>query len=97
MAGPKKTTRARRSRRPAVAPEAAQPAPISMSAQQIQQAATAGLDFLGRETTLWPGNLHKQLAVLEVILQGVMAGKLIVVTPQQVAVESKPNHGGGSR
>jgi len=74
----------------------AKPAPISMSAQQIQQAADAGIAWMGLETTLMPGNLRQQLAVLEVVLQGVVAGKLAVVSPQQLAVESKPNHGGGS-
>jgi hypothetical protein len=67
--------------------------PVSMTAAQIQQAATAGVALFGRESTLIPGNMRQQVAVLEVILQGIVAGRLMVVTPQQNAVESGPNAG----
>ena len=72
------------------------PQNVSLSAQQVEQAASAGVDLLGRETTLIPGNLREQLAVLEVILRGITSGTLVVVTLQQLAVESKPDDNGKS-
>ena len=62
---------------------------MEISTQQIVDAAGAGLNFLDRDTTLVPGDLRKQLAVLEVVLQGVATGNLRVVTPDQLRVQSE--------
>ncbi len=93
MRKPKKpaTRRTRKPKAPVAATSAQemQQAPIDISTQQIQQSAAAGVKFLSLETTLVPGNMRKQLAVLEVVLQGVVGGNLMVVSPKQIPVESK--------
>lgn len=61
---------------------------INLSSQQVGQAAMSTLAFLRLETTLIPGNLRRQLDVLEVVLTGLVSGKLIVASPDQLAVES---------
>ena len=60
----------------------------TISTQQIVQSAAAGVEFFNLDTTLIPGNMRKQVAVLEAVLQGVATGNLRVVSPQQNAVES---------
>ncbi len=93
----KKITRELSARKfPEVPSASPAPQPINMSAQQIQQAAVAGVELLGLKTTLLPGDLRRQLAVLEVVLQGVIGGHLVVVSPRQLAVESEPNDDGKS-
>ena len=97
----KKTPQKRRSKRAPAVPAAVRQAQsaasqgpsIDLSVQQVVVAANAGLRLLGLETTLLPGNLRQQLAVLEVILQGISGGRLLLVPRAQVAVESGPNAG----
>ena len=64
-----------------------------MTVQQVQLAAEAGANFLDLETTMIPGNLRKQLSVLEVLLRGIVNGQLVVITTQQIAVESAGSEG----
>lgn len=61
---------------------------VNISAEQIIGSARAGVAFLNLETTMIPGNMKQQLAVLEAVLQGVGGGHLQVVSPQTDGVES---------
>ena len=70
--------------------------PVQISPQQIMAAFNAGLNFLGLDTTLVPGNLRPQIAVLEVVLNSVLAGQMIVVSPPPVKVESDSKAGDGA-
>ncbi len=61
---------------------------IDISPEKIGPIAAAGIRFLNLETTLLPGNLKQQLAVLEVLLSGLAAGELVLATPPRAPVES---------
>lgn len=63
---------------------------INLTAQDVQQAANAGLHLLSRDTTLVPGSIRRQVGVLEGILAAVLNGRLVLVSPDQLAVESEP-------
>lgn len=69
----------------------APPVGVNLSSKQVGQAAMVTLTFLSLETTLIPGNLRRQLDVLEVVLTGLVSGKLVVASPDQLAVESTPD------
>ena len=69
---------------------------IDISPEKVGPIAAAGIRFLNLETTLIPGNLKQQLAVLEVFLTGLTQGELILATPAQATVESDANSGEGS-
>lgn len=61
---------------------------IDISPEKVGPIAAAGIRFLSLETTLIPGNLKQQLAVLEVFLAGLAQGELILATPAPAPVES---------
>lgn len=65
-----------------------QPPKQTISNQQIVQAAAAGVAFFELKTTLIPGDMKQQLAVLEALLVGVVQGNLAVVSTQEGPVES---------
>ena len=60
---------------------------IDISPASVVPIAAAGIRFLSMETTLIPGNLKQQLAVLEVFLGGLAAGELMLATPPRAPVE----------
>ena len=61
---------------------------IDISPASVGPIASAGIRFLNLETTLIPGNLKQQLAVLEVFLGGLGTGELMLATPPRAPVES---------
>ncbi len=61
---------------------------IDISPESVKPIAAAGIRFLNMETTLIPGNIKQQLAVLEVFLGGLGTGELVLATPHRVPVES---------
>lgn len=61
---------------------------IDISPEKVAPIATAALRFFALETTLVPGNLRQQLAVLEVFLSGLSQGELLLATPAPPPVES---------
>lgn len=61
---------------------------IDISPEKVGPIAAAGIRFLNLETTLLPGNLKQQLAVLEVLLSGLSRGELVLATPPRAPVES---------
>jgi len=61
---------------------------MNIDPRQVPDAARAGVDLLGRETTLIPGNLKAQVIVLESILMLVSSGGLVVVPNPENAVKS---------
>ena len=63
---------------------------INITDEQMSGAIGAGIQFLNLETTLIPGNMRKQLAVLEVVLQGIGQGALVIASPDQLKVKSNP-------
>ena len=63
---------------------------INITDEQMVGAIQGGLKFLNLETTLIPGNLKKQLAVLEVVLVGLSQGAMVIASPDQLAVKSPP-------
>ena len=80
---------------PAEPQPAVESAPLTLSDQDILQAASGVLDLLSRETTLVPGSLRREVAVLDAVLRGLVTGQLLVVTAQQLAVESEAIGGAG--
>ena len=61
----------------------------TISGEQIVDAARAAARFFALETTLVPGNMRQQLAVLEAVLGGVASGQLLVLDKSNLkAVES---------
>ena len=60
---------------------------IDISPEKVAPIAAAGIRFLNLETTLLPGNLKQQLAVLEVFLAGLSTGELLLATPAPPPVE----------
>lgn len=66
---------------------------INLTPEQMGGAISAGLRLLGLETTLIPGNMRKQLDVLEVVLTSLAQGHSQVVPTAVPAVESDPNTG----
>ena len=62
-----------------------------LTGQQVEGAARAGIDLLNRGSTLIPGDIKQQLAVLEVILQNIVMGAVIIAPAQKDQVESKPD------
>ena len=66
------------------------PSTINLSSRQVAQASAAALSFFRMETTLIPGNIRRQLDVLEAVLTGLASGKLVVASPAQLAVELEP-------
>lgn len=71
----------------------AQPQVPTLSPQQVQEAAGAGIGFFNMKSTLIPGDIRRQIAVLEAVLQGIATGNLQVVSPQPVQVESVLDEG----
>ena len=69
---------------------------IDISPEKVAPIAAAGIRFLGLETTLIPGNLRQELAVLEVFLAGLAQGELILATPAPAPVESDADTGEGA-
>lgn len=69
---------------------------MNVSNQQIIGAASAGVRFINLESTLIPGNIRKQVSVLEMILTGVATGNLVVVSPDQLQVQSQSDDEGKS-
>ena len=61
---------------------------IDISPEKVAPIAAAALRFFGLNTTLVPGNLRQQLAVLEVFLAGLSTGELLLATPAPPPVES---------
>ncbi len=61
---------------------------IDISPANVGPIAAAGIRFLNLETTLIPGNLKQQLAVLEVFLGGLSTAELVLATPPRAPVES---------
>ena len=61
---------------------------VQISDEQMTGAIGAGLTLLNLDTTLIPGNMRKQLAVLEVVLIGLSQGAMVIASPDQLAVES---------
>ncbi len=61
---------------------------IDISPEKVAPIAAAALRFFALETTLVPGNLRQQLAVLEVFLAGLSTGELLLATPVPRTVES---------
>ena len=68
---------------------------VEISPQQQAMAAQAGIRFLNLETTLIPGNMRKQLDVLEVILGGLANGQLVLASANPDPVESDLDSGEG--
>jgi len=66
---------------------------IDISPEKVAPIASAGIRFLSLETTLIPGNIKQQLAVLEVLLGGLSTGELILATPAPPPVESDATGG----
>lgn len=66
---------------------------MNITEQQVVTAAGVGVDFLNLETTLIPGNLRKQLSVLEVVLTNIASGSFRLVSPEPNDVESGPQPG----
>ncbi len=66
------------------------PDTVNLSSQQVAQASAAALSFLRMKTTLVPGDIRRQLDVLEVVLTGLASGNLVVASPSQLAVELEP-------
>ena len=64
---------------------------VNISDKQVAQVSATALGFFRMETTLIPGNIRRQLDVLEAILTGLASGNLVVASPAQLAVESKPD------
>ena len=66
-----------------------QPTPdVNISGMQLKAVANDTLAFLKLPTTLVPGNIRRQLDVLELVLTGLREGSLVVASPDQLAVES---------
>ena len=61
---------------------------IDISPEKVAPIAAAGIRFLNLATTLHPGNLKQQLAVVEVFLAGLSSGELVLATPAPPPVES---------
>jgi hypothetical protein len=60
---------------------------VNISPDQIHGAARAGVNLLNRDSTLVPGSLRQQLAVLELILGNILNGRFMVVSSMPVEVE----------
>ena len=63
---------------------------VNISDKQVAQVSATALGFFRMETTLIPGNIRRQLDVLEAVLTGLASGKLVVASPAQLAVELEP-------
>lgn len=61
---------------------------INLTPEQIVQASMVGVSFLNLNSTLIPGNMKAQIAVLEAVLTGVSQGQLQVVSPPPDGVKS---------
>lgn len=57
--------------------------------QQVVDAARVGAEFFSLETTLVPGNIRRAINVLEVVLQNIGTGNFVVVTREQLELQSK--------
>lgn len=66
---------------------------INITPAQIGMGASALIDLLGRETTMVPGNLRPQIAVFEVVLNGILDGQFAVVPVVRNEVESETDKG----
>lgn len=64
---------------------------MNMHPQQVRAAAAAGLELLGRRETLVPGDLRQQVAVLELIFQGLAQGQIELVSPADEPVQLTPD------
>ena len=64
---------------------------VNISDKQVAQISATALDFFRMKTTLIPGNIRRQLDVLEAVLTGLASGKLVVASPAQLAVELTTN------
>ena len=64
---------------------------IDITPQQVAMGASALIDLLGRETTMVPGSLRPQIAVFEVVLNGILDGQFAVVSLTKKLVESDPD------
>lgn len=60
---------------------------VTLSPEQMREAARAGVKLLNAETTLIPGDLRHPLATLEIMLDGIALGKGTVVSPEPPKVE----------
>ena len=67
---------------------------VNISDKQVAQVSATALGFFRMETTLIPGNIRRQLDVLEAVLTGLASGKLVVASPDQLAVELEPDKSG---
>jgi len=63
---------------------------VNIAPQQVSQAALTFLELLDLETTILPTKFRKQISVLEIILQNVATGAAVVVSPDKLQVQSKP-------
>ena len=66
---------------------------VNITSQQIGMGASALIELLGKETTLVPGNLRAQIAVFEVVLNGIVDGQFAVVPVTRTPVESDSDTG----
>jgi hypothetical protein len=66
---------------------------VNLDPQQVQQAAGAVTGFFNLDTTLIPGNLRGQVAVITTVLMGIAQGQLMVVSPVEKEVESPDGAG----
>ena len=67
---------------------------VNITPQQIGMGASALVRLLGLKTTLVPGNLRPQIAVFEVVLNGILDGQFAVVPVVKKLVESDSDTGG---
>lgn len=68
---------------------------VNITPQQIGLGASALIELLSLKTTLVPGNLRPQIAVFEVVLNGILDGQFAVVPVTRTPVESDPDKGKG--
>lgn len=66
---------------------------MNIAPQQIVQAADAGFQLLNAPSTMVPGHMRAQLAVLEVILDNVRRGQMVVAPAPKAPVELPPKGG----
>ena len=63
---------------------------MNISPEMIPRSAAAGMELLQLRTTLVPGDLKDQIAVLQAVLMSITTGALVVVPAPKLDVELPP-------
>jgi len=63
---------------------------MNISPEMIPRSAAAGMELLQLRTTLVPGDLKDQIAVLQAVLMSITTGSMIVVQAPKSEVELPP-------